>query len=58
MAQLVLQSPRLTLRPARPEEKLGFVVAGPCRLKFNSRGADQAGMQTLLTRDAFEARFQ
>jgi len=40
----------------RVQEKLGFVQAGPCRLRFKSRGAELPGVSTVLTREAFEAR--
>lgn len=55
-----IHSSFLTDNPAswRVQEKLGFAATGPCRLEINSRGADQPGMRTLLTREAFEARSQ
>lgn len=59
MGDEAVHSAYLVDNPAswRVQEKLGFVTAGPCRLNINSRGGDQPGMKTLLTRAAFEARF-
>ena len=58
MGDEAVHSAYLVDNPAswRVQEKLGFVNVGPCRLNINSRGGDQPGVETLLTRQAFEAR--
>ncbi len=40
----------------RVQQKLGFIEVGSCRLNINSPGGDQPGMQTVLSRSAFEGR--
>lgn len=41
----------------RVQEKLGFIAVASCMLFNNARGVELPGMQTLLRRSEFEARF-